>query len=102
MVAGHFGFPAMVKSREKSAPLWALMLATVWLDIVFIPLILTHREVCTADSFRVRWHDHSCQLHALDHRDAGVVRGPRSDVSSQTGQESRIGHCTGQRVTLGA
>jgi len=44
MVAGHFGFAAMVKSREKSAPLWALMLATIWLDIVFIPLVLTHVE----------------------------------------------------------
>jgi len=44
MVAGHFGFAAMVKSRERSAPLWALMLATAWLDIVFVPLLLVHRE----------------------------------------------------------
>lgn len=44
MIAGHFGFAAMVKSRERSAPLWALMLATVWLDIVFVPLFLAHRE----------------------------------------------------------
>ncbi len=44
MIAGHFGFAAMVKSRERSAPLWALMLATVWLDVVFIPLLLTHKE----------------------------------------------------------
>ena len=44
MVAGHFGFAAMVKSREKSAPLWALMLATVWLDIVFVPFVLAHLE----------------------------------------------------------
>ena len=44
MIAGHFGFAAMVKSREKSAPLWALMLATVWLDVVFTPLFLAHRE----------------------------------------------------------
>ena len=44
MIAGHFGFAAMVKSRERSAPLWALMLATVWLDIVFIPLVLAHVE----------------------------------------------------------
>jgi len=29
VVAGHFGFAAIVKSREKSTPLWALMLATV-------------------------------------------------------------------------
>jgi hypothetical protein len=44
MVAGHFGFAAIVKSREKSAPLWALMLATVWLDVVFVPLFLAHLE----------------------------------------------------------
>ena len=44
MVAGHFGFAAMVKSRERSTPLWALMLATVWLDVVFVPLFLAHQE----------------------------------------------------------
>jgi len=44
MIAGHFGFAAIVKSREKSAPLWALMLATVWLDIIFTPLFLAHLE----------------------------------------------------------
>jgi hypothetical protein len=44
MIAGHFGFAAMVKSRERSAPLWGLMLATVWLDVVFVPLLLAHRE----------------------------------------------------------
>ncbi len=38
MVAGHFGFAALVKGRERSTPLWILMLATVWLDIVFLPL----------------------------------------------------------------
>lgn len=39
MIAGHFGFAAIVKSRETRVPLWSLMLATVWLDIVFIPLL---------------------------------------------------------------
>jgi hypothetical protein len=38
MIAGHFGFAAAVKGKEPSAPLWALMLATVWLDVVFAPL----------------------------------------------------------------
>jgi uncharacterized membrane protein len=38
VVAGHFGFAAGVKSAATSAPLWALMLATVWLDVVFVPL----------------------------------------------------------------
>jgi hypothetical protein len=44
MIAGHFGFAAIVKSREQRTPLWALMLATVWLDIIFVPLFLTHIE----------------------------------------------------------
>lgn len=38
MIAGHFGFAAAVKARAPRAPLWALMLACVWLDVVFVPL----------------------------------------------------------------
>ena len=44
MIAGHFGFAAIVKSRETRVPLWALMLATVWLDIVFVPLLVMKIE----------------------------------------------------------
>jgi hypothetical protein len=44
MIAGHFGFAAIVKSREPQVPLWALMLATVWLDIVFVPLFVAKIE----------------------------------------------------------
>lgn len=44
MIAGHFGFAAMIKSREQQVPLWGLMLATVWLDIVFVPLLLAGME----------------------------------------------------------
>jgi membrane-bound metal-dependent hydrolase YbcI (DUF457 family) len=44
MIAGHFGFAALVKSRERQCPLWALMLASVWLDVVFVPLFLTGVE----------------------------------------------------------
>ena len=44
MIAGHFGFAAVVKSRERAVPLWSLMLATVWLDIVFVPLFLSGIE----------------------------------------------------------
>jgi membrane-bound metal-dependent hydrolase YbcI (DUF457 family) len=40
MIAGHFGFAAIVKSRERGAPLWALMLATQWLDVLFVPLLV--------------------------------------------------------------
>jgi hypothetical protein len=39
VIAGHFGFAAAVKGRERQTPLWALMLATVWLDVVFVPLL---------------------------------------------------------------
>jgi hypothetical protein len=38
MVAGHFGLAAGVKAVERQAPLWALMLATAWLDVLFGPL----------------------------------------------------------------
>ncbi|MDB6162209.1 MAG: hypothetical protein JWO04_5915 [Gammaproteobacteria bacterium] len=44
MIAGHFGLAAAIKWRERQAPLWALMLATVWLDIIFVPLFLTGVE----------------------------------------------------------
>lgn len=44
MVAGHFGFAAAVKSRARAVPLWALMLACVWLDVVFVPLLVAGIE----------------------------------------------------------
>lgn len=44
MIAGHFGFAAAVKSREPGTPLWGLMLATVWLDVVFIPFFVAGVE----------------------------------------------------------
>lgn len=47
MIAGHFGLAAAVKSREPSTPLWALMLATQWLDIVFVPLLIMKIETLT-------------------------------------------------------
>ena len=40
MIAGHFAFAAAVKSREREVPLWALMLACQWLDVLFVPLFL--------------------------------------------------------------
>jgi membrane-bound metal-dependent hydrolase YbcI (DUF457 family) len=49
MIAGHFGFAALVKSRDRRAPLWALMLATVWLDIVFVPLFVAGVETITLE-----------------------------------------------------
>jgi len=47
MIAGHFGFAAAVKARERQVPLWALMLATVWLDVVFVPLFVAKIETIT-------------------------------------------------------
>jgi hypothetical protein len=44
MVTGHFGFAAAVKAASPRAQLWALMLATVWLDIVFVPLFAVGAE----------------------------------------------------------
>jgi hypothetical protein len=44
MIAGHFGFAAIVKSRERQTPLWALMLACQWLDVLFVPLFLAGIE----------------------------------------------------------
>jgi membrane-bound metal-dependent hydrolase YbcI (DUF457 family) len=38
VIAGHFGFAAAVKAKERTTPLWALMLACVWLDVIFVPL----------------------------------------------------------------
>lgn len=47
MIAGHFGFAAIVKARAPRVPLWSLMLATVWLDVVFVPLYLAGIETIT-------------------------------------------------------
>jgi len=44
MIAGHFGFAAIVKSKRVEVPFWSLMLATVWIDILFVPLFLAHVE----------------------------------------------------------
>lgn len=47
MIAGHFGLAAGVKAAERQVPLWSLMLATVWLDVVFVPLLLAGIETAT-------------------------------------------------------
>lgn len=44
MIAGHFGFAAAVKARAPSVPLWSLMLACVWLDVVFVPALVAGAE----------------------------------------------------------
>ena len=40
VITGHYGLAAGAKSLDHRAPLWSLMLATLWLDVVFIPLFL--------------------------------------------------------------
>jgi hypothetical protein len=47
MIAGHFGFAAIVKSRDRQTPLWALMLACQWLDVIFVPLLILGIERLT-------------------------------------------------------
>ena len=44
MIAGHFALAAAVKSGERDVPLWALMLACQWLDVLFVPLVLVGVE----------------------------------------------------------
>ena len=44
MIAGHYGVAAAVKASAPQVPLWALMLATVWLDVLFVPLLLAGVE----------------------------------------------------------
>ena len=40
VITGHYALAAGAKSVDHRAPLWSLMLATQWLDVVFIPLFL--------------------------------------------------------------
>lgn len=44
VIAGHFGFAAAVKAKSPSVPLWALMLASQWLDVIFVPLLVAGVE----------------------------------------------------------
>jgi len=40
VIVGHYALAAGAKSVDHRAPLWSLMLATQWLDVVFVPLFL--------------------------------------------------------------
>lgn len=44
MFAGHFGLAAAVKAKSPEVPLWAVMLSTQLLDVVFVPFFLTGVE----------------------------------------------------------
>ncbi|MFI7125064.1 permease [Nonomuraea sp. NPDC050153] len=40
MLVGHFGLAAAVKAAQPRVPLWSLMLATQFLDVIFVVLYL--------------------------------------------------------------
>ncbi|MEH7336092.1 permease [Neobacillus drentensis] len=44
MFAGHFGLAAAVKAKQPTVPLWALMISTQLLDIIFVPLFISGVE----------------------------------------------------------
>jgi membrane-bound metal-dependent hydrolase YbcI (DUF457 family) len=44
MFAGHFGLAAAAKAKTAEVPLWALMLGTQLLDVMFVPLYLANVE----------------------------------------------------------
>ncbi|MBD0383633.1 permease [Paenibacillus sedimenti] len=44
MFAGHFGLAAAVKAKTPEVPIWALMLSTQLLDVVFVPLFVSGIE----------------------------------------------------------
>lgn len=44
MMAGHFGLAAAVKAKSPNIPLWALLVSTQLLDIVFLPLFIAGIE----------------------------------------------------------
>ena len=44
VITGHYALAAGAKTVDHRAPLWSLMLATQWLDVVFIPLFLLGAE----------------------------------------------------------
>lgn len=44
MVVGHFAVAAAVKAKEPKVPLWALMVSTHLIELLFMPLYLTGIE----------------------------------------------------------
>ncbi len=51
MIAGHFGLAAAVKAGRPAIPIWTLMLATAWLDVVFVPLYLSGIETVDGEGY---------------------------------------------------
>lgn len=44
MFAAHFGVAAAIKAKTPEVPLWALMIGTQLIDIIFVPLLLIKVE----------------------------------------------------------
>jgi membrane-bound metal-dependent hydrolase YbcI (DUF457 family) len=51
MFAGHFGLAAAVKAKSPDVPLWALMVGTQLLDILFVPLFLSGAETIEGSGY---------------------------------------------------
>lgn len=51
MFAGHFGLAAAVKAKTPEVPLWALMVSTQLLDIIFVPLFLSGAETIEGEGY---------------------------------------------------
>ncbi|MCQ6557168.1 permease [Paenibacillus mendelii] len=51
MFAGHFGIAAAVKSKSPEVPLWALMVSTQLLDVLFVPLFVTGVETIEGSGY---------------------------------------------------
>jgi hypothetical protein len=51
MFAGHFGLAAGVKAKFPEVPLWALMISTQLLDVIFAPLFLSGVETIEGSGY---------------------------------------------------
>jgi membrane-bound metal-dependent hydrolase YbcI (DUF457 family) len=51
MFAGHFGLAAAVKAKTPEVPLWALMLSTQLLDVIFVPLFVSGIETIEGSGY---------------------------------------------------
>ena len=44
MFAGHFGLAAVVKAKSPKLPIWALMVSSQLLDVIFATLYFRSRD----------------------------------------------------------
>lgn len=51
MLAGHFGLAAIVKARRPQLPMWALMLSTQLLDVLFVGFVASGLESFTGGGY---------------------------------------------------